>query len=86
MKIARELTYLGDSVSAGGGYEAAVTAKTKCRLVKLKECGELMYGKRLPLRLKGAVYKSFASPAIVYGSEAWSLKERWALYNRQRDQ
>ena len=25
-----EFTYLGDSVSAGGGYEAAVTARTRC--------------------------------------------------------
>ena len=26
----RELTYLGDRVSVGGGCEAAVTARTRC--------------------------------------------------------
>ena len=26
----REFTYLGDRVSAGGGCEAAVTARTRC--------------------------------------------------------
>ena len=30
------------------------------------ECGEL---------LKGAVYKSYVSPAVLCGSEAWCLKE-----------
>ena len=28
-KIARHLTYLGNRASAGGGYEAAVTAKAR---------------------------------------------------------
>ena len=33
------------------------------------------YGRRLPLRLKGAVHKSYIRPAILYGIEAWCLKE-----------
>ena len=39
------------------------------------ECGELLYGRRLPPKLKGAVHKSYVRPAILYGSEAWCLKE-----------
>ena len=62
-------------MSAGGGYEAAVTARTRCGWVKFRECGELLYGMRFPLRLKGAVYKNYVAPAILYGSEAWYLKE-----------
>ena len=30
VETVRELTYLGDSVSAGGGCKAAVTARTRC--------------------------------------------------------
>ena len=30
VETVREFTYLGDSVSAGGGCEAAVTARTRC--------------------------------------------------------
>ena len=70
----REFTYLGDRVSADGGCEAAVTARTRCDRVKLRECSELLYG-RFPLKLKGAVYRSYVRPAILYGSEAWCLKE-----------
>ena len=35
----------------------------------------LLYGRRFPLRLKGAICKSYVWPAILYGSEAWCLKE-----------
>ena len=37
VKTLREFTYLGDLVSAGGGYEAAVIARTTCGRVKLRE-------------------------------------------------
>ena len=56
-------------MNTGGGCEAAVTARTRCGLAKLRECGELLYGGRCPLKLKGAVYKSYARPTILYGSE-----------------
>ena len=39
--------------------------------VKFTECSVLMYGMRFSLRLKGAVYKSYVMPSILYGSEAW---------------
>ena len=69
------LTYLGDRVRAGGGCEAAVTARTTCGLAKLRECGELLYGWRFPLQLKGAVHRSHVWPAILCRSETWCLKE-----------
>ena len=70
-----EITYLGDRVSAGGECEAAVTARTRYGWVKFRECGELLYGRRFPLMLKGVVYESFVGPAILYESEACCLKE-----------
>ena len=65
-----EFAYVGDRVNTGGGYEAAVTARTRCGWVKLRECGEMLYGRRFPLRLKGAVYKSYVRLTMLYGSEA----------------
>ena len=43
--------------------------------VEFRECGELRYGGRFPLRLKEDVYGSYQRPAILYGSEAWCLME-----------
>ena len=57
-------------VSAGGGCEAAVTARTRCKSVMLRECGKLLYGRRFPLELKGAVYWSYVRQAILHESEA----------------
>ena len=79
-----EFAYFGDRVNAGGGCEAAVTAITRCGLVNFRECGELLYGKRFPLRLKGAVYGSYVRQAILYGNEAWRLKES-EIWNFTKD-
>ena len=75
VETVREFTCLDDRVSAGGGCEAAVTVRTRCGWVKFMECRELLYGRRFPLRLKGAIYKTYVRPAALYGSEALCLKE-----------
>ena len=62
--------------SAGGRCETAVTARTRCRWVKFKECSELLYGRMFPLQLKGAANKSSVRSAILYGSDVWCLNER----------
>ena len=75
-KTIRAYTSSWLSESAGGGSEAAVTARTRCGWVKLRECSELLYGRRFPLKLKGAVYKRHVRAAILYESEAWCMKVR----------
>ena len=52
-----------------------MTARTRCGWVTLRECGELLYGRRFPLKPKGAAYKSYVRPTILYGSEAWCLRD-----------
>ena len=61
-------------MSAGGGCEAAVTARTRYEWAKFRESGELLYGRRFPLKLKGAVHKSYVRPAILYESEIGILR------------
>ena len=52
-----------------------MTVRTRCGWVAFTECGELLYGRRFPLRLIGAVYGNYVRPAMLYGSEAWCQKE-----------
>ena len=33
-------------------------------------CSEMLYGRRFSLKMKGAVYMSYAMSAILYGIEA----------------
>ena len=68
METVREFTCLDDRMSAGGGCEAAVIARMKCVWVKFMECSELLYGRKFPLRLIGAVYESYKWPVILYES------------------
>ena len=75
VEIVREFTYLGDRVSAGRGCEAAVSARTRYGWGKFRECGELLYGMMFPPWQKGAVYKIYVKPAILYVSVAWYLLE-----------
>ena len=48
VKTVVEFIYLGDRVSAGGGCEADVTARTRCWWIMFRECGELLYGTGFP--------------------------------------
>ena len=60
-----EYTYLGDRVRTGGGCEDALTARTIFG----------WHGRRFALKLKGVVCRSCVRPTILYGSEAWCMKE-----------
>ena len=48
--------YLGDRLNASGGSEAAVTARTRIRWIKFRERGELLYGRKFLLKMKGRIY------------------------------
>ena len=74
VELLRELIYLRDRLSAGGGCEVAVTTGIRCGWVMFSECGKLLYGRWIPLKLKGTVYKCYVEPAILYGNEVWCLK------------
>ena len=61
-------------MSAGGGCEAAVTARTRCWWVKLKECGDFFMAGDSLQSAKG-LFISYIRPAILHGSDALCLKE-----------
>ena len=52
-----------------------MTTRTRCGWAKFRESSKLLYSRRFPLKLKEAVYKGYGKPAILYGSEAWCLKD-----------
>ena len=52
-----ELAHLGEKLNAGGGCDATVNARTRCRLVKPRECSVLLYGRRIPLKAKWMIIR-----------------------------
>ena len=71
----RGFCYLEDRVNAGGGCEAAGTARARIGWVKFRDCGMLLNSKRFSLKLKVMVYRSCVRSAMLYGSETWCLRE-----------
>ena len=46
--------------------------------LKWKSSSGVLYDKRVPLGLKGKVYRMVVRPAVLYGSECWPLKKTQA--------
>ena len=42
----KSFCFLGDRLNASGGSDAAVTARTRIGCIKIRQCGELLYGRK----------------------------------------
>ena len=80
-----KFTYLGDRLNATGGCETAVTARSRIGWIKFRECSEILKARRFSLKMKGKVYKSCVRSAMLYGSEAWCLREKEMAILRRTD-
>ena len=67
VKTVKGFCYLGHRLYTSGGREAAVTAKTRVRWRKFRECEEILFGKRFSLQIKG-------NEIMLYKSKTWCLK------------
>ena len=59
-----------------GGCKTAVTARSRIGWMKFRECSEILKGRRFSLKMKEKIYKSCVRSAMLYGSEAWCLREK----------
>ena len=75
VEIVKGFCYLDNRLNASGECEAAVTERKRSGWKKLRECGEILFGKRFSLWMKGKVYKSYVRSAMLYGSKTWCLRE-----------
>ena len=81
-----KFTYLGDRLNATGGCETAVIARTRIGWINCRECSEILKGRKFSLKMKWKVYKSCVRSDMLYGSEAWCLRERDGNFkNRKSD-
>ena len=49
--------YCGNALNASSGFKMMVVARTRIRWIRFQECGEVLYGKRFSLKMKGKVYQ-----------------------------
>ena len=75
VETANKFTYLGDRLNATGGCETAVRARSRIGWMKFRECSAILKGRRFSLKMNGKIYKSCVRSDILYGIEAWCLRE-----------
>ena len=64
-----DFAYLGDRLNAVDGCEMAFTTRIRIDWVRFRECGELLLGNRIPLKMKEKVYRCYVRSAILYRSK-----------------
>ena len=66
------LKYLGSSVEETGGMATEITQIVTAAWRNWKRCSGVLCDRRMPVKLKGKVYKTVVRPALSYGAETWA--------------
>ena len=73
LEVVASFCYLGDMLSAGGGYEMAVTTRVKTAWKKFRELLPVLTSPHLSYKTRGHVYSSCMWSAMLHASETWPL-------------
>ena len=68
--------YLGTSMEEEGGMETEITKRVGAGWRNWKKCSGVQCDRRMPVKLKGKVYKTVIRPAMLYGAETWATTKR----------
>ena len=64
--------YLGASMEAEGGMETEITKRVGAGWRNCKKCCGVLCDRRMPMKLKGKVYKTVIKPEMLYWAETWA--------------
>ena len=68
--------YLGTSMEEEGGKETEITKRVGTGWINWKKCSGVLCDRRMPVKLKGKVYKTVIRPAMLYEAETWATTKR----------
>jgi Reverse transcriptase (RNA-dependent DNA polymerase) len=68
--------YLGSLMQNNGSLEEETKNRVKAAWSKWREITGVLCDKKMPLWLKGKMYKAVVRPVLLYGSECWSLSKK----------
>ncbi|XP_063372213.1 uncharacterized protein LOC134660405 [Cydia amplana] len=72
LSTVKEFKYLGSIISNDGKIDRDVTHRTTVGWMKWRQLTGVMCDNRMPLKIKGKLYKTAVRPAILYGTECWA--------------
>ena len=67
--------YLGSTITVDGSEEREVTGRIQPGWKNWREVSGVLCDRRMPVKLKGKVYKTVVRPAMMYGMEATPIKK-----------
>ena len=67
--------YLGSIIEESGDIEEDVSHRIRAGWQKWRKTSGVLCDKKIPLRLKGRVYRMVVRPALLYGAECWPVKK-----------
>ena len=70
------LKYLGTRMEEEGGMETEITKRVGAGWRNWKKYSGVLCDRRMPVKLKGKVYKTVIRPAMLYGAETWATTKR----------
>jgi len=70
----KKFKYLSSIVQQNGEIDEDINQRIKVGWQKWKQATGVLCDKRMPVRLKGKVYRTVVRPAVLYGSEYWPIK------------
>ena len=68
--------YLGTSIEEEGGMETEIVKRVGAGWRNWKKCSGVLCDRRMPVKLKGKVYRTVVRPAMLYGAETWATTKR----------
>ncbi|RWR94899.1 ataxia telangiectasia mutated family protein [Cinnamomum micranthum f. kanehirae] len=66
--------YLGSTVQQDGGIHTDVSHRIQAGWTKWRSASGALCDRKVPLKVKGKYYKVAVRPALLYGSECWTVK------------
>jgi len=67
--------YLGSIIQENGEIDEDINHRIKVGWQKWRNASGVLCDRRIPLRLKGRLYRMVIRPALLYGVECWSIKK-----------
>ena len=67
---------MGTSIEEEGGMATEIAKRVGAGWMNWKKCSGVLGDKRIPVKLKGKVYRTVVRPAKVYGAETRATTKR----------
>ena len=71
--------YISSIVQQNGEIDEDINQRIKVGWQKWKQATGVLCDRRMPVRLKGKVYRTVVRPVVLYGSECWPIKKTQVL-------